>query len=202
MSDSAHPLPPTDEHVLASTRGWLEHSVIGLNLCPFARAPYLKQRVRLRVSHASNDDQLVADLAEELGLLAAADADEIETTLLIHPDVCQDFLDFNDFMGIAEATVEALGLTGQLQVASFHPEFEFGDADEGAVENCTNRSPYPTLHLLREASIERAVDSVADPDAIFERNIAVLRELGWEGWERKRAQWLAPAAPTDPATDS
>lgn len=122
-------------------------------------------------------------------MLAAANPEEVETTLLIHPDALTDFLDFNDFLGIAEAAVEALGLTGELQVASFHPNFEFGDAAEGAVENCTNRSPFPTLHLLREASIEAAVAAVPDTDAIFQRNIETLRQLGWAGWESKRAGW-------------
>ena len=177
------------ELVERRTRAWLEHAVIGLNLCPSARAPAIKNRIRYRVSAASTEDELVADLAEELGLLAAAPPEEIETTLLIHPQVLADFYAFNDFQEIAEATVEALGLTGELQVASFHPDFEFGDADENAVENCTNRSPYPTLHLIREVSIERAVAQLDDPDAIYQRNIDVLRQLGWAGWAEKRRAW-------------
>lgn len=156
--------------------------MIGLNLCPFARAPYVKGRVRFRVSAAVNEDQLVADLAEELGRLAATDAEEIETTLLIHPQVLGDFLDFNDFLEIADATVQALGLEGELQVASFHPDYQFADAQAEAIENCTNRSPFPTLHLLREASIDRAIEAVADTDEIYRRNIDTLRALGWEGW--------------------
>lgn len=169
---------------IVATRRWLEQVVIGLNLCPFARAPHLKGRVRIVVSQARNEDELVADLAEELGHLAACDIDETETTLLIHPQVLGDFLDFNDFLDIADATVQALGLEGELQVASFHPDYQFGDAAPDAVENCTNRSPYPTLHLLREASIERAVDAVEDTDAIYQRNIETLRRIGWEGWEK------------------
>ncbi len=179
---SEQPDHPSAEAVVAATRQWLEQAVIGLNLCPFARAPYVKGRVRFRVSTAIDEDQLVADLAEELGRLAAADAEEIETTLLIHPQVLVDFLDFNDFLEIAEATVQALGLEGELQVASFHPDYQFADAEAEAIENCSNRSPYPTLHLLRESSIDRAIEAVDDTDEIYRRNIETLRALGWEGW--------------------
>ncbi len=178
--------PSPDAPEIVATRRWLEQVVIGLNLCPFARAPHQKGRVRFVVSGAQTEDELVADLADELGRLAACDIDETETTLLIHPQVLGDFLDFNDFLDIADATVQALGLEGELQVASFHPDYQFGDAAPDAVENCTNRSPYPTLHLLREASIERAVDAVEDTDAIYQRNIETLRRIGWEGWERLR----------------
>lgn len=174
-----------DEAVISATRHWLEQAVIGLNLCPFARAPYLKDRVRLHVSTAIDEDQLVADLAQELGILAAADPDDIETTLLIHPQLFGDFLDFNDFLEIADATLQALGLEGELQIASFHPDYQFADSAIDAIENCTNRSPYPTLHLLRESSIDRAVDAVADTDEIYRRNIETLRTLGWQGWAAK-----------------
>lgn len=158
--------------------------MIGLNLCPFARAPYIKGRVRIHVSSATSEDELVADLAAELGVLAAADVDAIETTLLIHPHVLQDFHDFNDFLEIAEATVTALGLEGELQVASFHPDYQFADTAPDAIENCTNRSPYPTLHLLRESSIDRAIEVIEDTDEIYRRNIETLRALGWEGWNK------------------
>ncbi|HWS25399.1 MAG TPA: DUF1415 domain-containing protein [Xanthomonadales bacterium] len=183
MTDSAIE-PPSADPVIAVTRRWLEQAVIGLNLCPFARAPYIKDRVRMRVSAATDEDQLVADLAEELGLLAASDADAIETTLLIHPQVLQDFHDFNDFLEIADATVQALGLEGELQVASFHPDYQFADAAPDAIENCTNRSPFPTLHLLRESSIDRAIEVIEDTDEIYRRNIETLRGLGWAGWEK------------------
>jgi hypothetical protein len=133
---------------------------------------------------ATTEDELVADLAVELGALAAADVDTIETTLLIHPQVLQDFYDFNDFLEIAEATVAALGLEGELQVASFHPDYQFADATADAVENCTNRSPYPTLHLLRESSIDRAIEAIDDTDEIYRRNIETLRTLGWDGWTK------------------
>jgi hypothetical protein len=184
VTATAPAAPAHDDPAIAATRHWLERAVIGLNLCPFARAPYVKNRVRMRVSNATNEDELVADLAEELGLLAAADVDEFETTLLIHPQVLQDFLDFNDFLEIADATVTALGLEGELQVASFHPDYQFADAAPDAIENCTNRSPFPTLHLLRESSIERAIEAIEDTDEIYRRNIESLRTLGWEGWKR------------------
>lgn len=183
------PGPASAPDPLEATRRWLELAVIGLNLCPFAKAPLRKGRVRFVLSPATSEDELVATLAEELARLAASDPDEIETTLLVHPQLLQDFRDFNDFQAIAEATVRALGLEGELQVASFHPDFEFGDAAPGAIEHCSNRAPYPTLHLLRESSIERAVEALADPDDIYRRNIATLRALGWEGWERLRRGW-------------
>ena len=184
LSETPADAPAPDDPAVAATRRWLERAVIGLNLCPFARAPYVKGRVRFRVSSAGNEDELVADLAEELGLLAAAEPDDIETTLLIHPQVLQDFHDFNDFLEIADATVTALGLEGELQVASFHPDYQFADAAPDAIENCTNRSPFPTLHLLRESSIDRAIEAIDDTDEIYRRNIESLRALGWEGWRR------------------
>lgn len=176
--------PSPENPVIVATRRWLEQAVISLNLCPFARAPYIKNRVRLRVSLATDEGQLVADLAEELGLLAAAEPDDIETTLLIHPQVLQDFYDFNDFLEIADATLQALGLEGELQVASFHPDYQFADSAPDAIENCTNRSPFPTLHLLRESSIDRAVEAIEDTDEIYRRNIETLRGLGWAGWKK------------------
>ncbi|HPA01780.1 MAG TPA: DUF1415 domain-containing protein [Chiayiivirga sp.] len=174
---------PDEAEVIAATRRWLERAVIGLNLCPFARAPYVKDRVRIVVSAARDEETLLLDLCEELQRLAVTDESQIETTLLVHPQVLGDFLAFNDFLDLADAALVQMNLEGELQVASFHPDFEFADAPVGDVANCTNRSPFPTLHLLREASIERAVAAVEDPDAIYERNIARLRELGKDGWD-------------------
>lgn len=174
---------PTESEVIAATRRWLERAVIGLNLCPFARAPYLKDRVRIVVSAARDEESLLLDLCEELQRLAVSDETQIETTLLVHPQVLGDFLRFNDFLDLADAALAQMSLEGELQVASFHPDFEFADAPVGDVANFTNRSPFPTLHLLREASIERAVDAVEDAEAIYERNIARLRELGKDGWD-------------------
>jgi hypothetical protein len=164
-------------------RRWLERAVIGLNLCPFAKAVYVKDQVRIVVSDASTERALLEQLGEELALLRDTPAESVDTTLLVHPQVLGDFLAYNEFLGDADALVEALALDGMLQVASFHPDYQFADSEPDDVANHTNRSPYPTLHLLREASIERAVDAVADTDAIYERNIETLRRLGKDGWE-------------------
>jgi hypothetical protein len=174
---------PSDEAAIAATRQWIERAVIGLNLCPFARAPYTQQRVRLRVSRARDAYALADDLREELEWLRDTDPAECETSLLIHPFVLTDFLAFNDFLDVTDALLDELGLEGEIQVATFHPDFQFGDAEPDAIENATNRSPYPTLHLLRESSIDRAVESGIDTDAIYQRNIETLRKLGAKGWQ-------------------
>lgn len=179
----AAPSAPDEATVIAATRLWIERAVIGLNLCPFARLPYLDQRVCFRVSRATAGEGLLDDLCGELQSLAAADPADCETTLLVVPQAFADFLDFNDFLDEADAALEVLGLDGEIQIASFHPDYRFADSDPDDVENCSNRSPFPILHLLREASIERALESVGDPDAIFERNVETLRRLGWEGWK-------------------
>ena len=170
--------------VVAATREWLEKAVIGLNLCPFARAPHAQGRIRFAVSAAETPEDLLADLLAELQALAAAGPEEIETTLLIHPRVLHDFLDYNDFLGVADAAVSDLGLEGTIQVASFHPCYQFAGTDPDDVENCTNRSPFPLLHLLREASVERAVETFPDASRIYEKNIETMRRLGLEGWRR------------------
>ncbi len=167
---------------VADTRRWLERAVIGLNLCPFAKAVVAKQQVRFVLSDASTPEALLAQLGEELLLLRDTPAEQIDTTLLVHPGVLGDFLDYNDFLEQADALVEALELDGVLQVASFHPHYQFAGSEPDAIENFTNRSPYPTLHLLREDSVSRAVDAYPDPDAIIERNVATLRALGVDRW--------------------
>ena len=184
-----------DEAIVTATRRWIERAVIGLELCPFARAPFVQQRVRIRVSHARDAEALAADLQVEAELLASGDTAQIETTLLVHPHVFADFLDYNDFLDVADAVLAELDLEGVLQVASFHPDYQFADAAPGAVENCSNRSPFPTLHLLRESSIERAVELMPDTDAIYRRNIETLRALGHEGW---RALWDETRPPPIP----
>lgn len=174
--------------VIAETREWIEKAVIGLNLCPFAKTVYANDRIRYCVSEAQSEDALLVDLTRELRGLQAADPQTCETALLIHPGVLNDFLDYNDFLDLADATVEALGLTGEIQIASFHPRYQFADSGPDDVENYTNRSPYPMLHLLREESVERAALPAPEVDAIPERNIETLRRLGLEGWRRL---WLA-----------
>jgi hypothetical protein len=172
------------EAVVAATRRWLERAVIGLDLCPFARPVHLQERIRYRVSAARDADALLQDLSEELLALQAADPAQCETTLLIHPQVMGDFLDYNDFLEVADAAIEALGLEGELQVASFHPRYQFAGTGEDDIDNYSNRSPYPTLHLLRESSVERALDAHPDAGRIYEKNILTLRQLGHAGWRR------------------
>lgn len=179
------PLPGQDEAdraILHRIQEWIERAVIGLNLCPFARAPVRGNRVRLVVSHARDADSLLDDLCAELQSLAAADDDECETTLLIVADLFADFLDFNDFLDQADAAIEVLKLDGMIQVASFHPDYRFADSADDDVANCSNRAPFPVLHLLRESSVERAVEALADSEDIYRRNIETLQTLGWDGW--------------------
>jgi hypothetical protein len=183
-------LTPADAPYVEATRRWVERAVLGLNLCPFAHAPFAQQTIRYAVSHARDGDGLLDDLCGELQSLAAAAPADCETTLLVHPYVFGDFLEYNDFLDVADAAVQTLGLEGVLQVASFHPDYQFADSLPEDVENCSNRAPYPTLHLLREASVARAVDAMSDPDAIYRRNIDTLRKLGRAGWERL---WSDPA---------
>jgi hypothetical protein len=173
----------TDDPI-AVTRRWLDRAVIGLNLCPFAKAVTARQQVRFVLSEATTPDALLEELGAELMLLQQADPEQVDTTLIIHPQVLGDFLDYNDFLELADALVAELDLEGELQVASFHPEYQFAGTDPDDVGNCTNRSPYPTLHLLREASVERAVAAYPDPAVIVERNIETLQKLGIEGWRR------------------
>lgn len=165
--------------------------MIGLELCPFAQSVYLGDRVRFRVSEQRSAAGLLDDLRQELMHLHTVTAEACETTLLIHPWVLNDFIEFNDFLQICDATVAELGLEGELQVASFHPQYQFAGTRADDIGNYTNRSPYPTLHVLREASVERAVAAVTDPDAIYENNILRLEALGIEGWD---ALWKEPPA--------
>lgn len=174
----------TGEDPISLTRRWLERAVIGLNLCPFAKSVYVKQQVRFVLSEARDADSLLQALREELLSLHGVDPQQTDTTLIVHPHVLGDFLDYNDFLGLADGLVVELGLEGEIQVASFHPDYRFAGTAHDDIGNHTNRSPFPTLHLLREASIERAVAAFPDPDAIVERNIATLQKLGIDGWRR------------------
>lgn len=169
---------------IADTRRWLERAVIGLNLCPFAKAVYVKQQVRFVLSEARDPQDLLQQLRDELLWLHEADPQQTDTTLIVHPHVLTAFLDYNDFLDAADGLVAELGLEGELQVASFHPDYRFAGTAHDDAGNYTNRSPWPMLHLLREASVERAVAAFPDPEAIVERNIATLGKLGHEGWKR------------------
>ena len=169
---------PSKEDVIAATREWLEKEVIGLNLCPFAQAVHAAGQIRYFVSEAETTQALRADLIEELLHLKSVDAAQVDTTLLIHPGVLGDFLEFNDFLDVADDVVHQLSLGGEFQIASFHPRYQFEGTEPDDVTNRTNRSPYPTLHLLREASVERAIESYPDASEISERNIETMRRLG------------------------
>ena len=170
--------------VVANTVDWLEKAVIGLNLCPFAKAVHVKGQIRYVVSDADTPEELLEKLMEELQYLADADPEQVDTTLLIHPNVLADFEDYNEFLDVADAALEDLQLDGELQVASFHPDYQFADTHKNDIENYTNRSPYPTLHLLREDSVERAVEAFPEASDIFEKNIATLRALGHDAWDK------------------
>ena len=175
---------PDSATVTDHTRQWLEKAVIGLNLCPFAKAPHVKNLVRISVSQARHLDGFLEDLDRELQLLGDTPADELETTLLVHPTLFPDFDTFNQMLDIADAADVDNGLEGIVQIAPFHPDFQFEGTDSDDIGNYTNRSPYPTLHLIREDSIAKAAQAFPDASAIFERNIALLEEMGHEGWDK------------------
>ncbi|MEO8671701.1 MAG: DUF1415 domain-containing protein [Tahibacter sp.] len=174
----------SDAQIVAVTQRWLINAVIGLNLCPFAKSVHVKRQIRYAVSGAQNADDLLADLRRELGDLHNIDAMTTDTTLLIHPQALTDFDAYNDFLDVADAALVDLGLDGEIQIASFHPDYRFAGSAMDDVENCTNRSPYPMLHLLREASVERAVTAFPDPDSIVDHNLQTLRMLGHAGWRK------------------
>lgn len=176
------PSPPDVALVQAHTLAWLDRIVIGLRLCPFAKAARGHGRTRIVASQASDPEALIKDLAAEVQHLLRTPAAALETTLLVHPQVLADFAAYNDFLDIADATLEALGAEGVLQVASFHPDYQFAGIAADDISNATNRSPYPMLQLLREASVGAALDTLADPASIYEANIATLRHLGAERW--------------------
>lgn len=172
------------QSVVDEMQTWLEKAVIGLNLCPFAKAVHIKKQIRYQVSSAVNEEQLLRDLIAELQFIVKAEPSEFDTTLLIHPDALNDFLVFNDFLSVAEAALAELKLEGVIQVASFHPQYQFAGTQADDISNYTNRSPYPALHLLREDSVSRAVDSFPNVDSIPDKNIATMTALGLEGWKK------------------
>lgn len=177
MTDTNTPIEITD------TLRWLERAVIGLNLCPFAKAPHVKGQIHYALSEAKGLEGLRDELIEQLQALAACSAEERETTLLIVPQMLQDFLEFNDFLDEADLVLQELDLDGVFQVASFHPDFQFADTEPDDITNATNRSPYPTLHLLREESIDRAVEAFPEAERVYEVNMATMEKLGAAGWK-------------------
>jgi hypothetical protein len=206
--DAPRPLPrcggqcrvPTNHSVIAATRAWVDRVVIGLNLCPFAKAVQARGQVRYVLSAARDEAALQAELVDELLALVAADPSVTDTTLLIHPQVLADFFDYSRFLPRAARQLKALKLDGVLQIASFHPHYRFRDTDDEDIANCSNRSPHPTLHLLRESSIDAAVTAFPDACEIYERNIETLRRLGLDGWRRlMAAACMGRDADEDPA---
>lgn len=171
------------QEVIDAVSTWLERAVIGLNLCPFAKAVHSRGQIRYTVSEATEPEQLVRDLTAELQYLHDCDPAVTDTTLLIHPWILQDFAQYNEFLGIAELILSSMGLEGEIQIASFHPDYQFADTHREDITNFTNRSPYPILHLLREDSIARAVAAYPDPDDIYKRNISTLEKLGRTEWD-------------------
>jgi len=174
--------PVAAADAIADTRTWLERAVIGLNLCPFAKAVHARGQVHYATTDARDDAGLLEALADELRALAACDPATRDTTLLVATAGLRDFLDFTALLRRADALLAEMGLDGVLQIASFHPDFQFAGSDPADIANATNRAPHPTLHLLREASIDRAVEAYPEADAIFGRNIERLHALGAEGW--------------------
>jgi hypothetical protein len=179
---------PGAARAIAETRAWVERAVIGLNLCPYARAVQAKGLVRYVVSAAPDADGVLAALQAEMAALTAADPAELDTTILILTGALADFADYNDFLGPAEAALAAGGHEGVLQIASFHPRYRFAGSADDDLGNATNRSPWPLLHLLREASVDRAVAAFPEAEAIYERNIATLEALGAAGWAALQAR--------------
>lgn len=173
----------SDEQMLSLTVRWLERAVIGLNLCPFAKSVHVKGQIHYRLSHATQKQELLQVLQEELQALQATDPAVRDTTLLILADCFPDFLDFNDFLQDADDVLYTLGLDGTLQIASFHPRFQFAGTTEDDITNFTNRAPFPVLHLIREASIARAVEAFPDAEMIYEKNMRTLEDLGRAGWK-------------------
>ena len=177
-------MPTEAETIIAATQLWLEKAVIGLNLCPFAKAVHVKKQIRYVVSTAATPEALLEELISELRALQDADPEKIDTTLLIHPYVLTDFLDFNDFLDTVDIAVAEPEFNDEFQIASLHPQYQFAGTVPDDIENYTNRSPYPTLHLLREESVDRAVAAFPDADQIVDNNVETLKELGHEGWKR------------------
>ena len=176
----------TSEIAIQDTQRWLERAVIGLNLCPFAKTVHVKGLIHYAVSEATTPVELLIDLKNELNLLAnmgvAGVSISYDTTLLMAPYCLQDFLDFNDFLGKADKLLDKMKLEGTIQLANFHPHYQFAGTEPDDITNFTNRAPYPTLHLLREASIDQAVEAFPEAEAIFEVNMATMERLGLKGW--------------------
>lgn len=172
------PLPlNTANPIEALVRRWLETVVIGLNLCPFSARPFRAGQVRIHVSECRDEVSLLTELQLELTRLDETPAAELETTIIAIPRMLADFLDYNDFLEQVDQLLEHFEWSGEYQVASFHPRYQFAGTRVDDAENFTNRSPVPLLHILREDSVEAALDSHPDPDNIPLANIERMRNL-------------------------
>lgn len=185
--------------IVADMRHWVEQAVIGLQLCPFAKAVHVRGQIHYVVTPATEPDLLLAELEHALQELVAMAPEQRDTTLLVMPDALASFRDFNDFLFRADALLAALDLDGVLQLASFHPHFQFAGTRGDDIGNATNRAPYPTLHVLREASLDDAVAAFPQAESIFEVNIETMHRLGQAGWDalgihRSVPEVLQPAA--------
>ena len=178
----------TEKQIIAYTNAWVEQVVIGLNLCPFAKPVHTKGQIDYFLSHARDETTLAADLRLAMQRLIASTPDSMDTCLLIHPWVLSDFFDYNNFLDIADEILDELELIGVLQIASFHPHYQFAGTTEDDVTNCTNRSPFPMLHLLREESLDKATAALPDANVIVDRNLNTMITLGHEGWNRLQSQ--------------
>ena len=178
----------TEKQIIAYTSAWVEQVVIGLNLCPFAKPVHTKGQIDYFLSHARDETTLAADLRLAMQRLIASTPDSMDTCLLIHPWVLSDFFDYNNFLNIADEILDELELIGVLQIASFHPHYQFAGTTEDDVTNCTNRSPFPRLHLLREESLDKATAALPDANVIVDRNLNTMITLGHEGWNRLQSQ--------------
>lgn len=183
-------VPVSSDRIIAHTRAWVNRVVIGLNLCPFANAVERRDLIRYVVTDARTPDALIECLCAETARLIATPITEIETTLLIHPETLTDFRQYNDFLDVAEAAVHEIAGEGVLQLASFHPQYQFAGTRSDDVSNATNQSPYPMLHLLREDSVSLALATFPDPDEIFRANVRTLKALGSAGWSALQQQCL------------
>ena len=168
------------DSVIRKTREWVNGFVIRLNLCPFAKKVFDEERIRYVVLESSEIKDLTKKLLDELYFLSKTEAEKIETTLIIFPNLLTDFESFNEYLAVADEILLEMSLIGDIQIASFHPQYQFAGTTKDAAENYTNRSPYPMLHLLREVSIENALKKVPKPENIPMENIKKMNEIGLE----------------------
>jgi len=179
--------PITEEQAVAEARNWVERIVIRHNFCPFAHKPARNNVIRYVACMDDSEEALVEILISELLKLRDADHSVHETTVLVAPNCLRDFHLYNQFLDLIDVLLEQFNLQGVLQVASFHPDYQFADLDEDDVRNYTNRTPHPMFHLIVEDDIERARNTYPDVESIPETNMRVLEEMGLEEAKRQLA---------------